>query len=126
VGIQVLTINPGSTSTKIAWFDSDREVWRETVRHDPAELAAFTNVADQFDFRRRTIEEAIAAHGSSPETLGAVCGRGGLVDPIPGGTYVVDEPLISRLRVGTRPTSAASSRRRWPIRSESPRSSSIP
>ena len=100
MGIQVLTINPGSTSTKIAWFDSDREVWRETVRHDPAELAAFANVADQFDFRRRTIEEAIAAHGSSPETLGAVCGRGGLVDPIPGGTYVVDEPLISRLRVG--------------------------
>jgi hypothetical protein len=59
---QVLAINPGSTSTKIAWFYDEEEQWRETVRHDPEELARFEAIADQFEFRLATIQ---AAAGSS-------------------------------------------------------------
>lgn len=97
---QILTINPGSTSTKIAWFSGDNETWRETVRHDVDVLDAFPSVAEQFSFRLSTIGEALAVHGASFDELSAVAGRGGLVEPIPGGTYAVDDDLLVRLHMG--------------------------
>lgn len=100
MAFQILAINPGSTSTKIAWFTDEKEEWRETVRHDPQALAAFPSVADQFAFRLSTIEQAASSHGSSLDSLSAAAGRGGLVEPVPGGTYEVDEVLLKRLRMG--------------------------
>lgn len=97
---EILAINPGSTSTKIAWFKDEEEVWRETVRHDPDEVARFEHVADQYAFRLATIEEAVAKHGVSLDSLAAVVGRGGVFDPIPGGTYEVDHTLIARAKLG--------------------------
>ena len=97
---QVLAINPGSTSTKIAWFYDEEEQWRETVRHDPEELARFEAIADQFEFRLATIQAAASSHGSSFYSLSAVVGRGGLVEPVPGGTFIVNDALLERLHVG--------------------------
>ena len=48
---KILIINPGSTSTKVALFDSENLLSEEVIRHDADELARFDNVADQFDFR---------------------------------------------------------------------------
>ncbi|MBP6332734.1 MAG: butyrate kinase [Aminivibrio sp.] len=100
MAFQILAINPGSTSTKIAWYSDGTETWRETVRHDPDALAVFPSVADQFSFRLETISEALVSHGASFDELSAVAGRGGLVEPIPGGTYAVDDMLLKRLRIG--------------------------
>ncbi|HPD96880.1 MAG TPA: butyrate kinase [Synergistales bacterium] len=97
---EVLAINPGSTSTKIAWFAGEERIWQETVNHDPGEISAFEKVADQYEFRKQTIEDSVLKHGSSLDDLDAVVGRGGVLDPIPGGTYGVDEELISDLRRG--------------------------
>ncbi len=97
---EILAINPGSTSTKIAWFSGGERLWQETVNHDPEEISSFARVADQYAFRMKTIEDASRTHGSDLDTLDAVVGRGGLLDPIPGGTYGVDEDLISDLRRG--------------------------
>jgi len=97
---QILTINPGSTSTKIAWYSDEEEVWRETLRHDPEAIGAFQSVAAQFEFRLETIGEVVRNHSFSFDDLSAVAGRGGLVEPIPGGTYKVDEALLIRLRKG--------------------------
>ena len=96
----ILAINPGSTSTKIAWFHDDKSVWQETILHSSGELAPFKNIADQFEFRLKTISDCVTKHGNSFPELSAVVGRGGLVDPIPSGTYAVDNDLLVRLRVG--------------------------
>ena len=100
MGFQVLAINPGSTSTKIGWFDDGQETWHSTVSHDTAELAAFPTMADQFGFRMAAIERACEEHGDHFGTLSAVVGRGGLLEPIPGGTYAVDETMKAHLRRG--------------------------
>ena len=100
MGLQVLAINPGSTSTKVGWFDDGVEVWHSTVTHDPAELAAFPTMADQFGFRMAAIEKACEEHGNHFSQLAAVVGRGGLLDPIPGGTYTVDSLMKAHLRRG--------------------------
>jgi len=100
MGLQVLAINPGSTSTKVGWFDDGVEVWHSTVTHDPAELAVFPTMADQFGFRMAAIEKACEEHGNHFSQLAAVVGRGGLLDPIPGGTYTVDSLMKAHLRRG--------------------------
>jgi len=97
---EILAINPGSTSTKIAWFSGKERLWQETVNHDPKEISSFSKVADQYEFRMKTIEDASRTNGSNLDSLDAVVGRGGLLDPIPGGTYRVDEDLINDLRRG--------------------------
>ena len=96
----ILAINPGSTSTKIAWFHDEESVWQETITHSSDELAPFEDITDQFEFRLQTINDCVMKHGSSFSELSAVVGRGGIVDPIPGGTYSVDDFLLRRLRVG--------------------------
>lgn len=100
MGFQVLAINPGSTSTKVGWFDDGVEVWHSTVTHDLDELAAFPTMADQFGFRMAAIEKACEEHGNHFSQLAAVVGRGGLLDPIPGGTYAVDDLMKVHLRRG--------------------------
>lgn len=94
---RLLIINPGSTSTKIAVFDDDSPLFAETLRHGSADLARFRNVAAQFAFRRDLILQALEAHGVPLSSLTAVVGRGGLLRPIPGGTYRVDPAMLREL-----------------------------
>ena len=49
---KILTINPGSTSTKIAVYDNDQEVFEKTLRHSSDEIGQFETIADQFNFRK--------------------------------------------------------------------------
>lgn len=97
---EILVINPGSTSTKIGWYSDLEERWSETVSHSPSEIGSFPTVASQYHFRMDTIERVLKDKGFSPDGLDGVVGRGGIIDPIPGGTYEVDQVLLERLKSG--------------------------
>ena len=97
---KILTINPGSTSTKIAVFDNEDLVFEKTLRHSSEEIGQYEKISDQFEFRKTVIEEALTEGGVKVCDLHAVVGRGGLLKPIKGGTYVVNEAMIEDLRVG--------------------------
>ncbi|MDR3265792.1 MAG: hypothetical protein LBT15_07270, partial [Synergistaceae bacterium] len=58
----VLTVNPGSTSTKVAKFSGATMLWNETIRHTNEELAPFGSITEQFDFRLNTILDAVDKH----------------------------------------------------------------
>lgn len=92
-----LVINPGSTSTKIAIFVEDKLAAEETIRHTVEELEQFNGVIDQTEFRTQLIEDFITKEGLINQLV-AVVGRGGLLKPIPGGTYAVTEDLMEDLR----------------------------
>ncbi|MEZ0480436.1 butyrate kinase [Planococcus sp. SSTMD024] len=97
---RILVINPGSTSTKIGVFDNDVQILEKTIRHSTEELADFPAIIDQFQFRKQTILEALDEEGMNVSKLSAVCGRGGLLRPIEGGTYAVNEAMLKDLREG--------------------------
>jgi butyrate kinase len=97
---KILTINPGSTSTKIAVFDNEELVFEKTLRHSSEEIGKYEKISDQFEFRKSVIEEAVLEAGVKISDLDAVVGRGGLLKPITGGTYAVDEDMIEDLKVG--------------------------
>ncbi|WP_374720948.1 butyrate kinase [Peribacillus tepidiphilus] len=97
---RILVINPGSTSTKIGVFDNEISVLEKTIRHDAETINSFENIIDQYDFRKNTILEALHEEGINVSKLSAVCGRGGLLRPIEGGTYLVNEEMLHDLRIG--------------------------
>lgn len=93
-----LIINPGSTSTKIAVFDDEKSIYEKTLRHSNEELIKFSNVAEQFEFRKKLILENLQESNFDINSLSAVVGRGGLLLPIEGGTYLVNDKLIKDLK----------------------------
>lgn len=90
---KILAINPGSTSTKIAIFEDSQPVMHNTIRHSVEELARFPRVIDQLDYRRDLVLKALAASGI-PFEFDAIIGRGGLLRPIPGGVYEVNDAMV--------------------------------
>ena len=97
---RILTINPGSTSTKIGVFDNEELVLEKTLRHSSEEIGKYEKIADQFEFRKTVIKEALNEGGIKISDLDAVVGRGGLLKPIQGGTYAIDDMMVEDLKVG--------------------------
>ncbi len=95
---RILAINPGSTSTKVALYEEERPVFDFTLRHTTAELAQFTDIIQQLDWRRGLILDALRERGCSLNELSAVIGRGGLIRPVPGGVYEVNSRMRYDLR----------------------------
>jgi butyrate kinase len=95
-----LIINPGSTSTKIAVFEDEKIIFENTLRHTVEELAPYENIIDEFDFRKNIIIESLYEKGININELSAVVGRGGLLKPISGGTYEINEKMLMDLRAG--------------------------
>lgn len=97
---RILVINPGSTSTKIGVFDNETCIFEKTIRHDVEKVAKFNRVIDQYDFRKAVILDQLDYEGINISKLSAVCGRGGLLRPIEGGTYEVNAAMLEDLRQG--------------------------
>ncbi len=100
MAIRSLIINPGSTSTKIAVFDDEEMLFDKTLRHSVEEISKYDTIFDQKQFRKDIIIECLKEQDIDIKTLDMVVGRGGLVKPIPGGTYRVSDALIEDLKVG--------------------------
>lgn len=97
---RLLAINPGSTSTKIAVFDNEEAIFEETLRHSTEELSKYDKVYDQYKFRKDIILNVLNKNNIEIESLDAIVGRGGLLNPIEGGTYVVDDKMLKDLEIG--------------------------
>ena len=100
MGYKILAVNPGSTSTKIAIFEDDKEIFKKKLFHPREELSKFDRIVDQYEFRKEVILQALKEAGFKLEELSAVVGRGGLLRPIPGGTYRVNEAMLHDLKIG--------------------------
>lgn len=93
----VLAINPGSTSTKLSIFEEEKEVKSKKVEHKKDELEKFNHVIEQYDYRLNIILDWLCEEDIMLKELIAVVGRGGLLRPIPGGTYIVTDLMVGDL-----------------------------
>ena len=94
----ILVINPGSTSTKIALFRNEEKVMEEVIRYSEEQLAPYATVMDQYEFRRQDILEVLKQKQLVLEELDAVAGRGGLLRPLAGGPYEVNDRILEDMR----------------------------
>lgn len=97
---RLLVINPGSTSTKIGVFQGDTLLIEHTIRHTTEEISNYPSIIDQYHFRQEAILQVLEDAQIKRSTLDAICGRGGLLRPIEGGTYRVNEAMLDDLRTG--------------------------
>lgn len=95
-----LIINPGSTSTKIGVFEDETLLFDETLRHPTEEIARYASIIDQKDFRKDIIVSFLKEKNFDIHSLDFIVGRGGLLKPIPSGTYAVTDELLHDLKIG--------------------------
>lgn len=97
---KILIINPGSTSTKIGVFEDETQLMEETLRHTTEEIAQYATIYDQKDFRKNVILDVLKDKNVDLNDIDVVVGRGGLLKPIPGGTYATTPELLEDLKIG--------------------------
>lgn len=100
MAIKSLIINPGSTSTKIGVFEDETLLFDETLRHPTEEIAKYASIIDQKEFRKDIILEFLRKKNCDVNSFDMIVGRGGLLKPIPGGTYAVSDALLADLEAG--------------------------
>lgn len=99
---RILVINPGSTSTKVAVYEFSGEpetlLFVQTLHHPAEVIAGYPHIADQYGFRRDAVLQLLRERGIALNSLNAVVGRGGVLRPIPSGTYRVGEIMLQEMR----------------------------
>lgn len=99
--MKILAINPGATSTKLAAFDDDRELFRDSLDYPSGHFGSFQTVFEQFAERAADIERLLQERHLDYR-FDAVVGRGGLIGPVRPGAYLVDDAFEDVVR--NRPT----------------------
>ncbi|MBA7697087.1 Butyrate kinase 2 [subsurface metagenome] len=95
----ILVINPGSTSTKIAIFNQEgKEIFKETISHSAEELSQFKSLLEQGPVRKKIILDMLKKKNVDIDSLKAIIGRGGVLKPLKAGTYEVNDKLIFDLK----------------------------
>ena len=96
--MKILVINPGGTSTKIGLFEGTEQIFNKNISHTQADLNDFKTVFDQFTYRKDLIVKTIEENNYKISELGCVVGRGGLMKPVAGGVYPVNDSMIEDLK----------------------------
>lgn len=95
---KILAINPGSTSTKIALYEDEKEVFCKTLDHPAEEIEKYNKVQDQFLMRKEVVLTFLKENGYKVTELAAVVGRGGMLPPVKAGAYKVNNIMVNRLK----------------------------
>ncbi|MDD4993508.1 MAG: butyrate kinase [Paludibacter sp.] len=98
---KILSVNPGSTSTKFAVYEDERLVSLHTIRHTSDELNVYKTLSEQSEFRKNVILDRLNEEGFVLSELSAIVGRGGMVRSLESGVYTVNERLIHDLKYAT-------------------------
>lgn len=97
---KIFVMNLGSTSTKVAYYEDGRCLWKENLEHPLEETRQFAEVLDQFDYRRNKITAYLKEKGVDYTQLDAVVSRGGHTRPIEGGTYEINKVMLDDVKSG--------------------------
>lgn len=95
---RLLVLNPGSTSTKIAVYDGEQQLFVQSISHSTEELAPYDRVADQYEFRKELVLKCLAEHDIALDSLSAIVSRGGLLPPVKAGAYEVNDDMVWQLK----------------------------
>ena len=98
MGVKILAINPGSTSTKIALYEDEKEVFCTNLNHQIEEIEAYNRIQDQFEMRKEAVITFLNTNNVNLFELSAVVGRGGMLPPVQAGAYRVNDLMVDRLK----------------------------
>ncbi len=99
--MKIFIINPGSSSTKIALYDGLKLTWTTGSHHSESDFANFSTIGEQYDFRKNFILQKLS-EGGIPLDFDIIMARGGLLKPLAGGIYHVNEKMKDDLLTAER------------------------
>lgn len=91
--VKLLIINPGSTSTKVSYFEDEKNVYTESIFHDAPQLLQYPTTNDQMPMRKQVILDFLGSHGMTPAHMDVFVGRGGCAWSQKAGVMEIDERL---------------------------------
>jgi butyrate kinase len=91
---RIFTLSPGSTSTKLAVFEDETQVFKANVSHDPATLKSFSKVNEQLPYRVETILSELEKAEIGLESIDAFSAYSGGLASTPGGIFPVNDRII--------------------------------
>ena len=97
---KILIINPGSTSTKIGFYEDGQQKFETNLTHSAEEIAKYESVMHQGDMRRDAIVNFLAGNGVELDSIDLIMARGGLITPIQTGVYEVTQDMREALMAG--------------------------
>ncbi|MFU8787360.1 MAG: butyrate kinase, partial [Candidatus Izemoplasmataceae bacterium] len=89
-------------STKLAVYENETCVFKVSVKHESDEITKYERIIDQYEFREKAILDALKKSDINLKDLDAVVGRGGMLKPIEGGTYAVNDAMIEYIKKAPR------------------------
>ena len=92
--MKLLIINPGSTSTKVSYFEDEKNVYTESIFHDAPELLKYPTTNDQMPMRKQVILDFLRSHGMTPGDMDVFVGRGGCAFSQGSGVMTIDRQLV--------------------------------
>lgn len=90
----IFVVNPGSTSTKVEYFENETSIRKANIFHDSTVLKTFPTINDQLDYRMEYVMNWLAENNIDLTGVDAIVGRGGACYSLPSGTYEVDDQFI--------------------------------
>lgn len=97
---KILSINLGSTSSKIAYFEDTTCIIKQNIEHPAEKLKSFPAILDQFDYRKEIIVQFLKENHIDYKNMDAIVSRGGHTHPIISGTYKISDVMLSEIRSG--------------------------
>ena len=98
MSINILVLNPGSTSSKIAVYENTTQKWESGITHDDNELSKYSSVYEQFDMRKNRVLSELEARNENTSEINIIMSRGGLLPPVRSGAYEVNPEMVDALR----------------------------
>ena len=98
----VIVINPGSTSTKLAIYNREGEIRSEVICHPQSELDRFKRTAGQVSYRYEKMLPVMQSFlENKTYKVAGIVARGGIMKPLSGGTYRINEAFLRDAEAGT-------------------------
>lgn len=97
---RILIINPGSTSTKIGFYEDGQQKFETNLTHSAEDIAKYESVMHQGDMRRDAIVNFLSENGVELDSIDLIMARGGLITPIQAGVYQVTPAMRDALIEG--------------------------
>ena len=97
---KILSINPGSGSTKVALYENENIIFQESIYHDSKDLKQFNEISEELPYRTEKVLEALKKHNIDIKSIDAFSGRAGGLVSIKGGVYKVNDKLLEHAKIG--------------------------
>lgn len=97
---KIFVMNLGSTSTKMAYYEDDVCQYAITEEHPSQELAKYSDVMEQFDYRKERAEHFLKTHTIDVSDLDVIVSRGGNTKPVESGVYRINQTMLDQQASG--------------------------